>query len=227
MTTPLHELAKAVGVDPGPLNQSDLIEGVCIAALHLLHQKDLEKNFSTNVGLQYKQRANSNAANVIRISNFLTGIIKDSQGVAGYHLNGDVADWDEFEIDSLLSEPPALAADRLKQEWNCPPAEYGTNRYGLDMAYFRNLFNRELNRSLADYRPDELARNLLRMACTADRSVIEEAEFTGELKAKWQSEALTTLVRLQKASELDDKKPTMTADEYAASVIDTKGSNNG
>lgn len=26
------------------------------------------------------------------------GIVSDSKGVAGYHLNGDVADWDEFEV---------------------------------------------------------------------------------------------------------------------------------
>lgn len=27
----------------------------------------------------------------------MVDIASDSQGVAGYHLNGDVADWDEFE----------------------------------------------------------------------------------------------------------------------------------
>jgi len=57
------------------------------------------------------------------------------------------------------------------------PNEHGKNRYGLDMAYFRNLFNRELNRPLTDYRPDELARVLARAARTADPEVLGEAEF--------------------------------------------------
>ena len=57
------------------------------------------------------------------------------------------------------------------------PNEHGKNRFGLDMAYFRNLFNRELNRPLTDFRPDELARVLARAARTADREVLGEAEF--------------------------------------------------
>ena len=57
------------------------------------------------------------------------------------------------------------------------PNEHGKNRYGLDMAYFRNLFNRELNRPLTDFRPDELARVLARAARAADREVLGEAEF--------------------------------------------------
>ena len=57
------------------------------------------------------------------------------------------------------------------------PNEKGSNRYGLDMAYFRRLFNRELNIRLSDYRPDELARVLARAARAADREVLGEAEF--------------------------------------------------
>lgn len=57
------------------------------------------------------------------------------------------------------------------------PNEHGKNRYGLDMAYFRALFNRELNRPLVDYRPDELARVLARAARMADAAVLQEAEF--------------------------------------------------
>lgn len=57
------------------------------------------------------------------------------------------------------------------------PDEHGKNRYGLDMAYFRNLFNRELNRPLVDFRPDELARVLARAARTADATVLREPEF--------------------------------------------------
>ena len=57
------------------------------------------------------------------------------------------------------------------------PNEHGQNRYGLDMAYFRNLFNRELLRPLVDFRPDELARVLARAAKTADSEVLQEPEF--------------------------------------------------
>lgn len=57
------------------------------------------------------------------------------------------------------------------------PNEYSANRYGLDCAYFRSVINRELNRPLVDYKPDELARVLLRMAATADESVLCEPEF--------------------------------------------------
>lgn len=63
------------------------------------------------------------------------------------------------------------------QSRNSVPNEQGKNRYGLDMAYFRRLFNRELNRPLADFRPDELARVLARAARTADAAVLQEPEF--------------------------------------------------
>ncbi len=57
------------------------------------------------------------------------------------------------------------------------PSEHGKNRYGLDMAYFRGLFNRELSRPLVDFRPDELARVLARAARAADAAVLQEPEF--------------------------------------------------
>ncbi len=63
------------------------------------------------------------------------------------------------------------------QSCNSAPSEQGKNRYGLDMAYFRELFNRELNRPLVDFRPDELARVLARAARTADAAVLQEPEF--------------------------------------------------
>jgi len=56
------------------------------------------------------------------------------------------------------------------------PDERGTNEYGLDVGYFRKLFNRELS-SLRSFRPDELARVLARAARTADASVLQEGEF--------------------------------------------------
>ena len=57
------------------------------------------------------------------------------------------------------------------------PNEHGKNRYGLDMSYFRNLFNRELNRPLVDFKPSELARVLARASRTADPKVMHESEF--------------------------------------------------
>lgn len=58
------------------------------------------------------------------------------------------------------------------------PSERGANRFGLDMAYFRNLINRELNsHSLDNYKPSELARVFARMAAAADRDVLREPEF--------------------------------------------------
>ncbi len=101
-----------------------------------------------------------------------------------FDINGFIA-----ILENMLKETPEIAAERLRQEWNCPTVENGRNRYGLDVSYFRNLFNRELNRTLQNYRPHELARNLMRMARTADKAVISEPEFTGELKAQWQAEA--------------------------------------
>ncbi|GAB0151063.1 hypothetical protein [Marinobacterium sp. BA1] len=65
--------------------------------------------------------------------------------------------------------------DQLKDE--VPPNECGSNRYGLDCSYFRGVINRELNRPLVDFKPDELARVLMRMAVTADAAVLSEPEF--------------------------------------------------
>jgi len=62
-------------------------------------------------------------------------------------------------------------------------SEQGNNRYGVDMSYFRELFNRELNSSLGNYRPDELARVLARAARTADATVLSEPEFQVDKQA--------------------------------------------
>ena len=57
------------------------------------------------------------------------------------------------------------------------PIENGVNRYGVDVAYFRKTINRELNRPLTDFRPDELARMFARLSKAADESVLREPEF--------------------------------------------------
>ena len=64
-----------------------------------------------------------------------------------------------------LANQELIAASSVVQE------ERGTNRYGLDMSYFRRLFNRELS-NLENFMPDELARVLARAARTADASVL-------------------------------------------------------
>ena len=66
--------------------------------------------------------------------------------------------------------------EQVKKE--VPPVENGKNRYGVDVSYFRNVINRELNRGLSDYKPDELARVCARIAMTADSKVLLEPEFS-------------------------------------------------
>ncbi|MBX8556979.1 hypothetical protein K5D56_25570 [Pseudomonas cichorii] len=50
------------------------------------------------------------------------------------------------------------------------------NRFGLDMDYFKRRLNR-LIRDMADFPPDEAAREFARMARTADPTVLSEDEF--------------------------------------------------
>lgn len=52
-----------------------------------------------------------------------------------------------------------------------------TNQYGLDADYFRRKLERVL-RDVNSYRPDEMARELARMARTADEAVLREPEFS-------------------------------------------------
>lgn len=52
-----------------------------------------------------------------------------------------------------------------------------TNQYGLDADYFRRKLERVL-RDVNSYRPDEMARELARMARTADEKVLREPEFS-------------------------------------------------
>jgi hypothetical protein len=80
---------------------------------------------------------------------------------------------------NLYTHPPSAVV----------PDERGTNQYGLDVGYFRKLFNRELS-SLRSFRPDELARVLARAARTADASVLQESEFQcGAVVPDWEIEA--------------------------------------
>ena len=71
----------------------------------------------------------------------------------------------------------SLKAENKELKQQVPPIENGTNRYGLDVSYFRNLINRELNRGLSDFKPHELARVFARMSKAADSDVLKEREF--------------------------------------------------
>ena len=44
------------------------------------------------------------AAHIENLTDEITNIINDSQGVSGYHLNGDVANWEEFDILNLINK---------------------------------------------------------------------------------------------------------------------------
>ena len=111
------------------------------------------------------------------------------------HHNPDAAAWADYFMEVFPhcgADPDTMLAwfanammamhDHLQTqqgEQEPLPNEQGKNRYGLDMAYFRNLINRELNhsRGLHDYKPSELARVFARMASAADSAVLSEPEF--------------------------------------------------
>ena len=89
---------------------------------------------------------------------------------------GRIAELEEqLNVATKLLDERKYQIELLKSE--IPSIENGTNRYGVDVSYFRNTINRELNRSLRDFRPDELARVLARLSNTADANVMHEDEF--------------------------------------------------
>src|SRR5690606_1108508 len=61
----------------------------------------------------------------------LLAIVNESKGVAGYHLNGKVADWDEFPevdearaaLDYLTNSPPIASLDLTVRTENCLRAD--------------------------------------------------------------------------------------------------------
>ena len=78
------------------------------------------------------------------------------------------------------------------------PNEQGTNRYGLDVAYFRKTINRELNRDLRNFMPNELARVLARLSVTADKQVIHEPEFSEAHNLEQQAKGFEGFVKFCK-----------------------------
>lgn len=98
---------------------------------------------------------------------------------------------DEY-IDNLIDKCPvfylcalttdakdfARAIERAVLE-KAVPIKSGKNRYGVDMDYMSRKISLLL-RDLENYKPDEAARVLLRLARVADKDVFSEKEFTGE-----------------------------------------------
>lgn len=54
------------------------------------------------------------------------------------------------------------------------------NQYGLDNQYFEKWIERSFSNGLKNWKPDELARELCRMAKAADHKVMAEPEFALE-----------------------------------------------
>ena len=79
--------------------------------------------------------------------------------------------------------------------------ENGKNRYGLDVSYFRNVINRELNRPLTNHKPDELARVFAVLSRTADESVMFEPQFSAKFAIEQQIEALAHVLSSYKTQK--------------------------
>jgi hypothetical protein len=97
-------------------------------------------------------------------------------------LSEELTMWRADRPDGWMMDEFINAAEQLESEVErlhglMPPNEHGTNRYGLDMSYFRNLINRDLNRPLDNHQPSDFARMLARMSRTADENVMYEPEF--------------------------------------------------
>lgn len=119
--------------------------------------------------------AGINEDDVTEIKESCSLIVFHEQGQMG-KLHNALTRLDELdEIDELRKEVERLKAEAL-------PKESGTNEYGLDLAYFRRTINRELNRDISRFKPDEIARVFARLSIAADKAVIHETEFKSPLK---------------------------------------------
>lgn len=74
-----------------------------------------------------------------------------------------------------------IEIEQLKENSNATsvfvPQEFGRNRYGVDVGYFRNAINSNLNIKLENYTPTELATVFARLAITADSAIFNNLEF--------------------------------------------------
>ncbi|TPG86734.1 hypothetical protein EAH72_34410 [Pseudomonas caspiana] len=100
-------------------------------------------------------------------STLMTDLFGDEWFYAAGHAEGPNPDF------VYLTRISQTVIDGLAQ---VRPASAGKNRFGLDMDYLKRRLNR-LIRDLADFPPDEAARELARIARTADATVLAEDEF--------------------------------------------------
>lgn len=62
-----------------------------------------------------KKERDDLAARYTALADEVRTLIQDSDGLAGYHLNGEVACWSELEVGHLLSEPDAMGRAALSR----------------------------------------------------------------------------------------------------------------
>lgn len=67
----------------------------------------------------------------------INGIVADSSGVVGYHLNGAVASWDEFELLDILNKAPEQClAERDAEFYLKGWREGGKSKTRADLIYY-------------------------------------------------------------------------------------------
>lgn len=131
-------------------------------------------------------------------------------------ISGHTIKIETFDEPAFVCRPDDVRAflSSTPLEEGMVPKEVGANRYGLDMSYFRNLFDRELNRPLHNHTPKELARVLARASRTADREVMFEPEFmngmvkvpveiTPQMWSKGRSEIERVIARIKDAPKYE------------------------
>ena len=69
---------------------------VCIAERNQREQVSRHDSNLYNMQMQI-EKLTRERADLLKALESILAIAADSQGVAGYHLNGDIAEWDEFE----------------------------------------------------------------------------------------------------------------------------------
>ena len=76
---------------------------VCIAESN--QRKQVRQHDSTLYNMQMQiEKLTWERADLLKALEAILAVTEDSQGVAGYHLNGDIAEWDEFEEVSIARE---------------------------------------------------------------------------------------------------------------------------
>jgi hypothetical protein len=167
-----NELKRLTKKDPRPAEFKDGYNGAINEAnqrIHALNDK------ITALQLQLEENQKQMSAYGLCLSAALRGEKRSDEPPCNGRLDAvrELVDRNE----SFMNTIARLDADLRAARENAPPIENGTNRYGLDMSYFRGVINRELMMALDNHKPDELARVFARLSVTADSSVIREPEF--------------------------------------------------